>query len=175
MRYVRCRWTVGRDLVNVFSSVLHFMVCQFFIFYWIKLLWGKNWCCVGNTLIYKTVNHVILFWDSCGCLNPQYCFYHIPLLNICCPAINLCTDHCCTHIWLSPTQHFNVMSACLPVVHWHIVISSPIIKGRDVVRKDPSISVDYDITDPLVRYDSYENLNVNHEDSLGGKLTICVI
>ncbi|XP_018422974.1 PREDICTED: tensin-2 [Nanorana parkeri] len=37
-------------------------------------------------------------------------------------------------------------------------------KGRDVVRKDPSISVDYDITDPLVRYDSYENLNVNHED-----------
>ncbi|XP_077340021.1 tensin-2 isoform X1 [Lithobates pipiens] len=39
-------------------------------------------------------------------------------------------------------------------------------KGRDVVRKDPSISVDYDITDPLVRYDSYENLNVNHEDSL---------
>ncbi|XP_072261782.1 tensin-2 isoform X2 [Pyxicephalus adspersus] len=39
-------------------------------------------------------------------------------------------------------------------------------KGRDVVQKDPSISVDYDITDPLVRYDSYENLNVNHEDSL---------
>ncbi|KAM5180584.1 tensin-2 [Mantella aurantiaca] len=39
-------------------------------------------------------------------------------------------------------------------------------KGRDVVRKDPSISVDYDITDPLIRYDSYENLNVNHEDSL---------
>ncbi|XP_068123338.1 tensin-2 isoform X2 [Hyperolius riggenbachi] len=39
-------------------------------------------------------------------------------------------------------------------------------KGREVLRKDPSIAVDYDITDPLVRYDSYENLNVNHEDSL---------
>ncbi|XP_063808154.1 tensin-2 isoform X2 [Pseudophryne corroboree] len=39
-------------------------------------------------------------------------------------------------------------------------------KGREVFHKDPSISVDYDITDPLVRYDSYENLNVNHEDSL---------
>lgn len=40
------------------------------------------------------------------------------------------------------------------------------VKGREVFRKDPSVSVDYDITDPLVRYDSYENLNVNHEDSL---------
>ncbi|XP_077154134.1 tensin-2 isoform X2 [Ranitomeya variabilis] len=40
------------------------------------------------------------------------------------------------------------------------------VNGREVFRKDPSVSVDYDITDPLVRYDSYENLNVNHEDSL---------
>ncbi|XP_071990699.1 tensin-2 isoform X2 [Engystomops pustulosus] len=40
------------------------------------------------------------------------------------------------------------------------------VKGREVFRKDPNVSVDYDITDPLVRYDSYENLNVNHEDSL---------
>ncbi|XP_075055258.1 tensin-2 isoform X2 [Mixophyes fleayi] len=39
-------------------------------------------------------------------------------------------------------------------------------KGREVFHKDPSISVDYDITDPLVRFDSYENLNANHEDSL---------
>ncbi|KAM4796068.1 tensin-2 [Rhinophrynus dorsalis] len=39
-------------------------------------------------------------------------------------------------------------------------------KGREVCRKDPDVSVDYDITDPLVRFDSYENLNVNHEDSL---------
>ncbi|XP_056411300.1 tensin-2 isoform X3 [Hyla sarda] len=40
------------------------------------------------------------------------------------------------------------------------------VKGREFFHKDPSVSVDYDITDPLVRYDSYENLNVNHEDSL---------
>ncbi|XP_069826286.1 tensin-2 isoform X2 [Dendropsophus ebraccatus] len=39
------------------------------------------------------------------------------------------------------------------------------VKGREVSRKDPSVSVDYDITDPLVRFDSYENLNVNYEDS----------
>ncbi|XP_044143513.1 tensin-2 isoform X1 [Bufo gargarizans] len=40
------------------------------------------------------------------------------------------------------------------------------VKGREVFRKDPSVTVDYDITDPLVRYDSYENLNINHEDTL---------
>ncbi|XP_066440315.1 tensin-2 isoform X2 [Eleutherodactylus coqui] len=40
------------------------------------------------------------------------------------------------------------------------------LKGREVFHKDPNVSVDYDITDPLVRYDSYENLNVTHEDSL---------
>ncbi|KAM8977584.1 tensin-2 [Pelodytes ibericus] len=39
-------------------------------------------------------------------------------------------------------------------------------KGREVFRNDPAISVDYDINDPLVRVDSYENLNVHHEDSL---------
>ncbi|KAM9319887.1 tensin-2 [Gastrophryne carolinensis] len=38
-------------------------------------------------------------------------------------------------------------------------------KGHEVLRKDPSISVDYDITDPLVSYDSYENLNAYPEDS----------
>ncbi|XP_075447952.1 tensin-2 isoform X3 [Ascaphus truei] len=40
------------------------------------------------------------------------------------------------------------------------------VKGREVLRKDPGVSVDYDITDPLIRFDSYENLNRNHEDSL---------
>ncbi|KAG8452698.1 hypothetical protein GDO86_004474 [Hymenochirus boettgeri] len=39
-------------------------------------------------------------------------------------------------------------------------------KGREVFRNDPAVSVDYDITDPLVRFDSYENLNMDHEDSL---------
>ncbi|XP_053312025.1 tensin-2 [Spea bombifrons] len=39
-------------------------------------------------------------------------------------------------------------------------------KGREIFLNDPAVSVDYDITDPLVRYDSYENLNVHHEDSL---------
>ncbi|XP_053564301.1 tensin-2 isoform X2 [Bombina bombina] len=39
------------------------------------------------------------------------------------------------------------------------------LKGLEMLKKDAGISVDYDITDPLVRFDSYENLNVNHEDS----------
>uniref|UniRef100_A0A8C5MNC5 Tensin-2-like n=1 Tax=Leptobrachium leishanense TaxID=445787 RepID=A0A8C5MNC5_9ANUR len=39
-------------------------------------------------------------------------------------------------------------------------------KGREGFRNDPAVTVDYDITDPLVRLDSYENLNVHHEDSL---------
>ncbi|CAH2224797.1 tensin-2 isoform X2 [Pelobates cultripes] len=39
-------------------------------------------------------------------------------------------------------------------------------KGREGFRNDPAVSVDYDITDPLVRFDSYENLNTHHEDSL---------
>eukprot|EP00079_Xenopus_tropicalis_P011120 XP_002936689.2 PREDICTED: tensin-2 isoform X1 [Xenopus tropicalis] len=39
-------------------------------------------------------------------------------------------------------------------------------KGREVFCKDPDVSVDYDITDPLVRYDSYENINMIYEDNL---------
>ncbi|XP_018103073.1 tensin-2 isoform X1 [Xenopus laevis] len=44
-------------------------------------------------------------------------------------------------------------------------------KDREVFSKDPNVSVDYDITDPLVRFDSYENLNMIHEDSLEGDLS----
>ncbi|KAJ1160425.1 hypothetical protein NDU88_000927 [Pleurodeles waltl] len=40
------------------------------------------------------------------------------------------------------------------------------IKGRENFRNDPDVTVDYNITDPLIRYDSYENFNVRHEDSL---------
>ncbi|XP_030054055.1 tensin-2 isoform X2 [Microcaecilia unicolor] len=40
------------------------------------------------------------------------------------------------------------------------------IKGRETLRNAPDVTVDYNITDPLVRYDSYENFNLRHEDSL---------
>ncbi|XP_058869260.1 tensin-2-like isoform X2 [Acipenser ruthenus] len=40
------------------------------------------------------------------------------------------------------------------------------IKGREVLRNDPAVSVDYNTSDPIVRWDSYENLSQNHQDSL---------
>ncbi|XP_005986199.1 tensin-2 isoform X1 [Latimeria chalumnae] len=39
------------------------------------------------------------------------------------------------------------------------------IKGRDTLKNDPGISVDYNTSDPTVRWDSYENFNLHHEDS----------
>lgn len=35
-------------------------------------------------------------------------------------------------------------------------------------RNDPSVSVDYNTTEPAVRWDSYENFNQHHEDSVDG-------
>ncbi|XP_069041206.1 tensin-2 isoform X2 [Lepisosteus oculatus] len=42
------------------------------------------------------------------------------------------------------------------------------IKGREYQRNDPSVTVDYNTSDPLVRWDSYENFNQRHQDSLEG-------
>ncbi|KAM3935061.1 tensin-2 isoform 2-T2 [Leptodactylus fuscus] len=80
-----------------------------------------------------------------------------------------CTIHN-THLCFSKDQ---LDSACTDdrfpddaAVEFIFSSGSDKVKGREVFRKDPSVTVDYDITDPLVRYDSYENLNLNHEDSL---------
>lgn len=35
-------------------------------------------------------------------------------------------------------------------------------------RNDPSVSVDYNTAEPAVRWDSYENFNQHHEDSVDG-------
>ncbi|XP_041835790.1 tensin-2-like isoform X2 [Melanotaenia boesemani] len=40
------------------------------------------------------------------------------------------------------------------------------IKGREYRKNDTSIRVDYNTSDPVVRWDSYENFNLHHEDSL---------
>uniref|UniRef100_A0A671KSN9 Tensin-2-like n=1 Tax=Sinocyclocheilus anshuiensis TaxID=1608454 RepID=A0A671KSN9_9TELE len=40
------------------------------------------------------------------------------------------------------------------------------IKGRVSQRNDPAVSVDYNTNDPVVRWDSYENFNQRHQDSL---------
>ncbi|XP_062853108.1 tensin-2 [Trichomycterus rosablanca] len=38
-------------------------------------------------------------------------------------------------------------------------------KGREIQNKDPGASMDLSCTDPIVRWDSYENFNVHHQDS----------
>ncbi|XP_036447812.1 tensin-2 isoform X2 [Colossoma macropomum] len=40
------------------------------------------------------------------------------------------------------------------------------IKGREYQRNDPAVTVDYNTADPVVRWDSYENFNQRHQDSL---------
>ncbi|KAJ8412221.1 hypothetical protein AAFF_G00144880 [Aldrovandia affinis] len=40
------------------------------------------------------------------------------------------------------------------------------IKGREYQRNHPAVTVDYNTTDPVVRWDSYENFNLRHQDSL---------
>ncbi|KAL6120101.1 tns2 [Pungitius sinensis] len=40
------------------------------------------------------------------------------------------------------------------------------IKGREYQKNDPSVTVDYNTADPVVRWDSYENFNQRYQDSL---------
>ncbi|KAM6980670.1 tensin-2-like [Aplochiton taeniatus] len=39
------------------------------------------------------------------------------------------------------------------------------MKGREYHRNDPSVKVDFNTADPVVRWDSYENFNLHHQDS----------
>uniref|UniRef100_A0A8B9KM56 Tensin 2a n=1 Tax=Astyanax mexicanus TaxID=7994 RepID=A0A8B9KM56_ASTMX len=48
------------------------------------------------------------------------------------------------------------------------------IKGREYQRNDPAVTVDYNTTDPVVRWDSYENFNQRHQDSLEGMRTYMI-
>lgn len=48
--------------------------------------------------------------------------------------------------------------------------SSPEKVKGNTPRNDPSVSVDYNMTEPAVRWDSYENFNQHHEDSVDGSL-----
>ncbi|XP_042357261.1 tensin-2-like isoform X2 [Plectropomus leopardus] len=40
------------------------------------------------------------------------------------------------------------------------------MKGREYRKNDASIKVDYNTSDPVVRWDSYENFNLRHQDSI---------
>uniref|UniRef100_A0AAY4EH80 Tensin 2b n=1 Tax=Denticeps clupeoides TaxID=299321 RepID=A0AAY4EH80_9TELE len=39
------------------------------------------------------------------------------------------------------------------------------IKGTQTLTNDPGVTVDYGTSDPVVRWDSYENFNLHHQDS----------
>uniref|UniRef100_A0A8C7J8W2 Uncharacterized protein n=1 Tax=Oncorhynchus kisutch TaxID=8019 RepID=A0A8C7J8W2_ONCKI len=43
------------------------------------------------------------------------------------------------------------------------------MKGREYCKNDPSVTVDCNISDPVMRWDSYENFNLHHQDSTEGK------
>ncbi|KAJ6654744.1 hypothetical protein lerEdw1_006607 [Lerista edwardsae] len=45
------------------------------------------------------------------------------------------------------------------------------IKGRETYRNHAAATVDYNISDPIVRWDSYENFSLHHEDSLEGTMS----
>lgn len=48
-------------------------------------------------------------------------------------------------------------------------VKTPAFKGRDYRKNDASIKVDYNTSDPVVRWDSYENFNLHHQDSMESK------
>ncbi|XP_063071484.1 tensin-2-like isoform X2 [Engraulis encrasicolus] len=39
------------------------------------------------------------------------------------------------------------------------------VRGRDSLKNDPGVKVDFNTSDPVVRWDSYENFNLHHQDS----------
>lgn len=43
------------------------------------------------------------------------------------------------------------------------------LSGREDRKSDTSIKVDYNTLDPVVRWDSYENFNLHHQDSIESK------
>uniref|UniRef100_A0A8C7QSP2 Phosphatase tensin-type domain-containing protein n=1 Tax=Oncorhynchus mykiss TaxID=8022 RepID=A0A8C7QSP2_ONCMY len=43
------------------------------------------------------------------------------------------------------------------------------MKGTERERNDPSVTVDCNTSDPVMRWDSYENFNLHHQDSTEGK------
>ncbi|XP_069717450.1 tensin-1 isoform X12 [Phaenicophaeus curvirostris] len=45
------------------------------------------------------------------------------------------------------------------------------IQGMEHLENGPSVSVDYNTSDPLIRWDSYENFNIQREDSVEGAWT----
>lgn len=62
----------------------------------------------------------------------------------------------CTHILCAQSQKLHLLR-----------LSS--FPGQEYRTNDPSIKVDYNTSDPVIRWDSYENFNLHHQDSLESK------
>lgn len=45
----------------------------------------------------------------------------------------------------------------------------PILLGMEHLENGPSVSVDYNTSDPLIRWDSYDNLNGHRDDGMEGR------
>lgn len=50
-----------------------------------------------------------------------------------------------------------------------LFIKMSALQGREYRKNDASIKVDYNTSDPVVRWDSYENFNLHHQDSMESK------
>ena len=69
------------------------------------------------------------------------------------------TAHLCAHNIL-----IVFIRACVCVISYFSLFT-----GREYRKNDPSVTVDYSTSDPVVRWDSYENFNLHHQDSIEGK------
>lgn len=56
-------------------------------------------------------------------------------------------------------------------LHFHMLhIKMSAFQGREYRKNDTFIKVDYNTSDPVVRWDSYENFNLHHQDSIESKI-----
>lgn len=92
--------------------------------------------------------------------NNCFCFTRILFLHI---VLKLCT---CVHPVIS---HDALLICHLKVLTCSALSLCTSGQGVDQLENGPSVSVDYNTQDPLIRWDSYENFNQNCEDTTDGK------
>lgn len=59
-------------------------------------------------------------------------------------------------------------SSLIPVNTHSPLTAVCVCSGEEIQKKDPGGTPDISCTDPIVRWDSYENFNLHHEDSIEG-------
>lgn len=64
----------------------------------------------------------------------------------------------------------NFMHPIISFSHLHMLHTKmSALQGREYRKNDASVKVDYNTSDPVVRWDSYENFNLHHQDSMESK------